>query len=343
MQCASCQFENMPGASFCGRCGTTMVLAEAEIDVHPPRAGRFTKRARRMVPVRAISSRVLHPAASAAGRVSNVAQDMARSFPALSRQFLGSVPFWTYVMPGGAQFYLGHKTAGRGFLWSYIGLVFFGLVLYGTFWGATCLGLAFSVHLASITMAADPFAGGIILRLGRSALYGLLLFVMLYLPAGIGASYILDAAVVNAEAYPLQAGDVLLVHHLRAPRRGDVVRYNIPYRQYATGQHAYYYFGGPQIDRVLAVGGETLEVRNGIVYLNGKPSDELPLRNKRVMQLSPIHVPPGSLVILPTATLQAPTPIADQAWRDVCVVAADSVDGIIYWRHQPLSRWGPPP
>lgn len=302
-----------------------MTLAEAKIDVHPPRAGRFAKSARRVLPVRAVSSSVLHPAG------------------VVTHKLLGAIPFLTYLIPGGAQFHTRNRVAGRIFLFSYLALAFLGLLFYGSFWGGTFLGLLFSVHLASVTLAADPAAGDIFWRLGRAALYGFLLFVVVYLPIGIGASYVIDAAVVAGDAAPLETGDVLLVHHLRAPGRGDIVRYNIPYRQYATANHNYYYFGGPQIDRILAVAGDTLEIRNGVVFVNGKLSGDLPLRQQRVMDLAAVRVPVGSLVILPTATLQAPAHIADKAWRDICVVPGDGTNGIVYWRHQPLTRWGPLP
>src|SRR5215213_6505561 len=41
MQCSSCGFENMPGSEACARCASSLSLATAVMDVHPPRAGRF--------------------------------------------------------------------------------------------------------------------------------------------------------------------------------------------------------------------------------------------------------------------------------------------------------------
>src|SRR5437016_6009286 len=54
MQCVTCGFENMPGSDACGRCGTSMRLATAILDVQPPRAGRFRKKIRRILPVRKV-------------------------------------------------------------------------------------------------------------------------------------------------------------------------------------------------------------------------------------------------------------------------------------------------
>src|SRR5919204_650375 len=47
MQCPSCRFQNMPGVEVCGRCGSSLRLATAVVDVHPPRARAWQKRVRR--------------------------------------------------------------------------------------------------------------------------------------------------------------------------------------------------------------------------------------------------------------------------------------------------------
>src|SRR5437773_1641201 len=43
MQCPSCRFENMPGLDSCGRCGTSLSVSTATLDVNPPRASRTMK------------------------------------------------------------------------------------------------------------------------------------------------------------------------------------------------------------------------------------------------------------------------------------------------------------
>ncbi|NLF08434.1 MAG: zinc ribbon domain-containing protein [Pirellulaceae bacterium] len=51
MQCSNCHFENLPGATTCGRCGASLQLASLAIDVHPPRASRESKQLRKLLPV----------------------------------------------------------------------------------------------------------------------------------------------------------------------------------------------------------------------------------------------------------------------------------------------------
>ena len=52
MQCPNCQFQNMPGANACVRCGTSMQLRAEAIDVHPPRARPLVLHLRRWIPWR---------------------------------------------------------------------------------------------------------------------------------------------------------------------------------------------------------------------------------------------------------------------------------------------------
>ena len=42
----------MPGLESCGRCGTSLPLGTATIDINPPRASRTAKRVRKVVPRR---------------------------------------------------------------------------------------------------------------------------------------------------------------------------------------------------------------------------------------------------------------------------------------------------
>src|SRR4051812_34631746 len=114
MQCASCQFENMPGSDLCGRCGTSLRLSAATIDVHPPRAARWTKRVRRITPriparthgiesLRTITARTR----AALGVRLN---DDTRVVPLLLR----------LPIPGWPQLYSGSRILGRIFLYAWL-------------------------------------------------------------------------------------------------------------------------------------------------------------------------------------------------------------------------------
>src|SRR5262245_19626175 len=56
MQCPNCRFQNMPGLESCGRCGTSLALATAVLDVNPPRATSWQKHVRRWLPWRSVNN-----------------------------------------------------------------------------------------------------------------------------------------------------------------------------------------------------------------------------------------------------------------------------------------------
>jgi signal peptidase I len=55
-----------------------------------------------------------------------------------------------------------------------------------------------------------------------------------------------------------------LVYHFHPPHRGDVIVFHPPGRQGSD----------PFIKRVVAIGGDTIEVRDGYLYVNGVRQDE---------------------------------------------------------------------
>lgn len=166
MQCASCQFENMPGIEVCGRCGSLLGLRSLAIDVHPPRAGAWAKQWRqRWSPFRS-----LYFKARQAGRT--------RWLEDLEAAMLHGLPMGILIrmiVPGWAHSHLGRRTRGLLFLLPWLGslalsLLFiyvtlntvpiprygggvtlrtFGNMRGGLSLGGMFLGLAFSVHFAS--------------------------------------------------------------------------------------------------------------------------------------------------------------------------------------------------
>jgi len=76
-------------------------------------------------------------------------------------------------------------------------------------------------------------------------------------------------------------------YRLHGPRRGDVVVLNIPNR-------------GPEllIKRVIALPGETVEIREGGVYINGRQLDEPYLSGETRGSYGPLVVPPGHVFVM---------------------------------------------
>lgn len=92
----------------------------------------------------------------------------------------------------------------------------------------------------------------------------------------------------------LQVNDMLLVdelvYHFYRPARGDIVVFHPPPRAHSGDKDF--------IKRVVAVEGETVQIKNGKAYINGQPIDE-PYTNSNDSDawqpFSPITVPPGQV------------------------------------------------
>ena len=76
-------------------------------------------------------------------------------------------------------------------------------------------------------------------------------------------------------------------YRLHGPRRGDVVVIRMPER-------------GPEllIKRIIGLPGETIEVRDGIVYVSGEPLDEEYLVRKTTGTYGPTTVPEGQVFVM---------------------------------------------
>jgi signal peptidase I len=85
----------------------------------------------------------------------------------------------------------------------------------------------------------------------------------------------------------IDAGDSPVRYLFRAPRRGDVVVFRFP--------------GNPDRDfitRIIGEPGDTVEVRDGTVYINGGPLDEPYITSKPTYTYGPAEVPPKQYFVL---------------------------------------------
>jgi len=92
----------------------------------------------------------------------------------------------------------------------------------------------------------------------------------------------------------LQIRDYILVNkfifRFREPRRGDIVVFHPPPRASADNKDF--------IKRVIAVEGDTLAIRDGVVYLNRKPLHEPYLYDRPSNDFGPATVPAGHLFMM---------------------------------------------
>ena len=84
-----------------------------------------------------------------------------------------------------------------------------------------------------------------------------------------------------------EAGDDATHYIFRAPRRGDIVVFRFPAQQERDF-----------IKRIIAEPGETVEVRDNLVFINGKPIIEDYIKDKPMYNFGPEVVPEGNYFVL---------------------------------------------
>ncbi|HKM42576.1 MAG TPA: signal peptidase I [Limnochordia bacterium] len=151
-----------------------------------------------------------------------------------------------------------------------------------------------------------PFGGAVILALV------IIVFV--------GQSFKVDGASMENTLFH---GERLMVDKLtyrfRDPRRGEIIVLNMP--------------GTRFIKRVIAVGGDTIEERLGVVYVNGLPTDEPYVDNRTTMTWGPFTVPEGHVWVMGDNR-----PRSDDSRGTVGFLALRDIVGRAIFRYWPLNR-----
>lgn len=343
MQCPSCRFENMPGLDSCGRCGTSLTLAAATIDVHPPRASRAARRARRVIPTH-LFYRARDAALEARRAVAgSIVEDSYVPLPEpgiLSR----------LIVPGWAHFHTGLRIRGAFFLAAYLPLILLGLARWGTFVGSVALGLAFSVHASS---AMDILIRQGTVRFPRmmalAAMVSLALAALVYVPAGLLLMRVAAPFAYMHDAAPFRASDVVLVNRwayaITSPRRGDVVQFrpaNLIRRGPAI-QMVFHmrlvYEEEELIDRILGLPGDRVVWDEGKLTINGESVPWKPLIPERLPAHLEVAVPEHHYLILPTSSASAEQARGSEAfWKMAGLVRREDILGGAFLRVAPITR-----
>ena len=336
MQCPSCRFENMPGLGSCGRCGTSLTLGTATIDVRPPRASRAAKRVRQAVPRRMLY-RARDAAVKAHRAVTGSIVEESR-IPLPEPGILSRL-----IVPGWAHLHSGLRIRGWFFLGTYLPLLVLGLARWGTPFGSILLGLAFSVHASSVM--------DILIRQGTvrfpkmmamAVVVSLALAVLIYAPAGWSLTRVAAPIEYPYDAPPFRRSDIVLINRwayaLTPPRRGDVVRFSSwnTSRLVDAGRSLntrYVYEEDELIDRVLGLPGDRVVWDAGELSINGTPVSWKPLRPERLPSHLEIAVPADRYLILPTTSTGAV-----HAWKDVGLIPRGDILGGAYLRVSPITR-----
>jgi hypothetical protein len=329
----------MPGVPACGRCGTSLRLATAVMDVHPPRASLWRKKLRGILPARIARARVPDSRRYLQERAGLLAWRNLR-LPLPDRRLLGRM-----LVPGWAHYASGQPNRGRLFLGSYAALLGLGCLFVGTTLGAILLGLAMSVHASSALEILFQIWGEWRTRIVGAVVVSAVLGLALYAPAAWFLTRLADPRVIEMAAEPFQGGDVVLCNQWAywrtAPQVGDVVRYtmhSVDLGNVAEGNRVVRIRGGDGIDRILAQGGDEVSWENGRLSVNGHESSFKPLNPARLPATMSLTVPDGHYLIAPSIMPYLSPQTGVSLWASVSFIPARSIHGKVYLRHQPLWR-----
>lgn len=97
-------------------------------------------------------------------------------------------------------------------------------------------------------------------------------------------------------------GDRLLaekiLYRFTGPKRGDIVVFTPPFAEEKGYLEEFLGLQEDYLKRVIALPGETVEVRGGLVLIDGEPLDEPYLQAAPHYAMAPITVPEGELFVL---------------------------------------------
>ena len=338
-QCRSCQFHNMPGAAQCGRCGASLLLSTAAINVHPPRASKWAKTWRRTSMSRLVRS-LRSQSIMAAKQIGFEPEASLPSLGILLRM----------IVPGWPQLYSGNSVLGGRLLAAYLFCGFLAAMFIGTILSSLAIAACLTIHAISvyeIGYRSTKSQGG---RLSRTLLGCGLLGVCLYVPL---YSRLIDIAApiqIQLNRAPLERGEVLIVNRTAfqsaPPRIGDLVVYDVAELRAAgltpQGGNAIYVLGGERIDRILAGPNQTVHWEGATLTVDGVESNSMPLNPGGMPIKVDLTVPADHYLIFPSTEVFNFGFVNDESrLRQLIMIPRRNILGRIYWRSSPLRRMGP--
>ena len=112
-----------------------------------------------------------------------------------------------------------------------------------------------------------------------------------------------------------------LTYRFREPRRGEIIVLNMPRSRF--------------IKRIIAVGGDSIQERSGVIHVNGAALDEPYVDNKTTMNWGPFLVPEGHVWVMGDNR-----PRSDDSRGTVGFLPNGDIVGRALFRYWPLNRFG---
>jgi signal peptidase I len=116
-------------------------------------------------------------------------------------------------------------------------------------------------------------------------------------------------------------------YRLHDPERGDIIILHSPYDP----------TGIPNIKRIIGLPGETIDIKNGTVLINGRILEEPYLVQPTTGTTTALHIPAGNYFVMGD---HRSVSLDSRSWG---LLPRENIMGKTIWRYWPLSRFGPSP
>lgn len=146
-------------------------------------------------------------------------------------------------------------------------------------------------------------------------------------------AYVVEARVIPSGSMlpTIEEGDRVLVnkivYHMRQPDRGEIIVFEAPITMLETHDDF--------IKRVIGVPGDSIEVKNGKVYVNGEALDEDYIAERPNYVYGPVKVPEDALFVMGDNRNSSYDSHMWDSW-----LRLDKVKGEAFVRYWPLDRLG---
>jgi hypothetical protein len=340
MECPSCQFHNMPSSNGCVRCGTRLDLSG--VNYLPPRAsGSMAIRAARVR---------FDKLAMATGDVFNFLMKPIRA-RRIELRHTTATDLLASVIPGLGQMRTGQRKVGRAIFTIWAGALALTCLSVGTSWFWLFATIVIGSHCTAINLLLmEDLRGHTLLqRIFVGLGVYLTLMLLVYMPvwwtaSQMGTIYVMPPGVHSTTVRP---GDSLLLTSnwtMRPYARGDLVRARFDFLMHG----AVVYQRLETVDRIVAMPGDSLIIRNGVLFVNGTlaPPEMLPLEPLPGSFTFNVVCPPDHAIIFPSAVQwQATLGVPQGGYRSLYLsnrylVPLSDIEGQVVMRLRPLRRAG---
>lgn len=309
------------------------MLASANIDVLPPRAGRIAKQLRRV----GFRTRFWSPPL----RFFRTAVDYVRNE---LKSISFEVPIYTALIPGWPQWALKQRSLALVHFTVFLVFQVPVLLFLGSTLASMCLAIVFASHFSSVLsvvmVSRSDVRSRVVSALSMIAAAALLVWLPMYRALeGFGWPMELRQPMAG-----FQRGDVVLLER-EVALPGDLVVYQ------PISQLPNLVLEGNWVGRVLAEGAARLEWKRSTLTIDGQRCPWQPPKGGVPAQDQIIEVPAGSVAILQPSEAEVvarnrraffygPAVPILQLQQRMTVIPRSRIVGRVRWQTWPLARWG---